>query len=84
MTDSDYRPDEHVLEHERRKAEAMRPLREAGEGESEGFEEAEAQLIRAASHADDAPDPARQAGRVEPDRVDADFGEADEVIKEDG
>ena len=33
-------------------SEASRPLAEAGEGESEGFEEAEAQLIDRASHGD--------------------------------
>lgn len=32
--------------------EAMRPLREAGEGESEGFELAEEELIEHASHGD--------------------------------
>jgi hypothetical protein len=31
---------------------ALRPLYEAGEGEAEGFEEAEAQLIEHASHSD--------------------------------
>lgn len=32
---------------------ARRPIQEAGGGESEGWEEAEAELIRHASHADD-------------------------------
>jgi hypothetical protein len=32
--------------------EAQRPLREAGEGESEGFEESEAELVEHASHGD--------------------------------
>ena len=36
---------------------AERPLREAGEGEAEGFEEAERELIEHASHGDPAPDP---------------------------
>jgi hypothetical protein len=36
---------------------AERPLAEAGEGEAEGFEQAEADLIEHASHGDPAPDP---------------------------
>ena len=36
---------------------AERPLEEAGEGESEGFEQAERDLIEHASHGDPAPDP---------------------------
>jgi hypothetical protein len=36
---------------------AQRPLAEAGEGEAEGFEEAERDLIEHASHGDPAPDP---------------------------
>jgi hypothetical protein len=36
-----------------REREANRPLEEAGEGESEGFEQAEAALIEHASHGDD-------------------------------
>jgi methyl coenzyme M reductase gamma subunit len=42
-------------------AEAMRPLEEAGEGEAEGFEEAERELVEHASHGDQAPDPSRFA-----------------------
>lgn len=37
---------------ERRRREENRPLEEAGEGESEGFELAEQQLIENASHGD--------------------------------
>ncbi len=37
---------------ERRRREANRPLEEAGEGESEGFELAERELIDHASHGD--------------------------------
>lgn len=36
---------------------AERPLEEAGEGEAEGFEQAEKDLIEHASHGDPAPDP---------------------------
>jgi hypothetical protein len=58
---------------------AQRPLVEAGEGESEGFEEAERELIEHAGHGDqhaarrviadafDAPDDARAASGGEPD-----------------
>lgn len=38
---------------EQRRREANRPLEEAGEGESEGFELAEQQLIEHASHGDE-------------------------------
>ncbi len=44
--------DEQAFERERRRREANRPLEEAGEGESEGFELAEQQLIEHASHGD--------------------------------
>jgi hypothetical protein len=61
---------------------AHRPLAEAGQGESEGFEEAERELIKHASHADqhaarrvieDAPDGsederAREAGESDQER----------------
>jgi hypothetical protein len=36
---------------------AERPLAEAGEGEAEGFEQSEQDLIEHASHGDPAPDP---------------------------
>jgi hypothetical protein len=61
---------------EQRREEAQRPLREAGEGEAEGFEEAEAELIEHASHGDSGPDPSRLAGKPE-ERTDAEYGEAD-------
>ncbi len=58
---------------------AEQPVREAGGGEAEGFEEAERELIEHASHGDE-----HAAGRVlqdAPDEVDdprgADAGEAD-------
>ena len=62
---------------------AERPVREAGGGESEGFELAEQDLIRHASHADDRSDSIvfHDAGEpeVESDRQTAEFGEADSV-----
>jgi hypothetical protein len=63
---------------EDRRAEEQRPLREAGQGEAEGFEEAEADLIEHASHGDDAPDPSHLAG--EPEDANAagiEYGESD-------
>ena len=72
------------LEH--RREEEQRPLREAGQGEAEGFEEAEADLIEHASHGDDGPDPSHLAG--EPEDANAagiEYGEADhEESSEDG
>ncbi len=63
---------------ERRRAEEQRPLREAGQGEAEGFEEAEADLIEHASHGDDGPDPSHLAGRPEdPGAAEVEYGEAD-------
>ena len=63
---------------EDRRAEEQRPLREAGQGESEGFEEAEAELIEHASHGDDGPDPSHLAGEPEdPAAAEAEYGEAD-------
>ena len=54
----------------------MRPLREAGQGEAEGFEESQAELIEHASHGDSGPDPSHLAGRSE-EPTDAEYGEAD-------
>jgi hypothetical protein len=59
-----------------RRAEEMRPVREAGGGEAEGFEEAEAELIEHASHGDSGPDPSHLAGKPE-ERTGAEYGEAD-------
>lgn len=61
---------------EQRREEEQRPLREAGQGEAEGFEEAEAELIEHASHGDSGPDPSELAGKPE-ERVDVEYGEAD-------
>jgi len=58
---------------------AERPLAESGEGYAEGFEQAEDELRRKASHEDRGADPIGDAGRPEPDAddVDAEYGEAD-------
>lgn len=57
---------------------ALRPLVEAGEGEAEGFELAEADLIEAAGHGDSRGNPLRDAFTPEAGaaRVGT-FGEAD-------
>ena len=63
---------------EERREEEQRPLREAGQGEAEGFEESEAELIEHASHGDSGPDPSNLAGEPEdPAAADAEYGEAD-------
>jgi hypothetical protein len=59
--------------------EAERPLREAGEGEAEGFELAEELLQERASHQDDQGKPFRDRPDPEPDRDRASHGEADRV-----
>jgi hypothetical protein len=65
---------------------AKRPLEEAGEGESEGFEEAEEELIEHARH-DDQHGTSRitqdAAGFDELEESDVDYGESDEEEKED-
>lgn len=58
---------------------AQRPLAEAGEGEAEGFELAEAELVDNAEHGDQKRFPNRDAGRPE-EPTDAAFGEPDEAI----
>ena len=59
---------------------AQRPLVEAGEGEAEGFELAEQDLVRNATHDDGEGDPRADAfsGEVEADRAGAAYGEPDE------
>jgi hypothetical protein len=59
--------------------EEERPLAEAGEGYSEGFDEAERDLIGNASHRDDSPDPTRLAGRPEREAADVEYGEPDRI-----
>ena len=56
---------------------AMQPVYEAGGGEAEGFEQAEAALIENATHGDGEGDPADDAFEPEDDRATADYGEAD-------
>jgi hypothetical protein len=58
---------------------AMAPVRQAGGGEAEGFEEAEEELIDNAEHGDFAPDPYDDAfaGELESDLSSAEYGEAD-------
>ena len=60
---------------------AERPVREAGGGEQEGFEIAEADLVEHASHGDQhsARFPYQHAGRPEEAGVTAESGEADEM-----
>ena len=60
---------------------AMRPVYEAGGGEAEGFEQAEADLIDNAQHGDGRGDPLGDAftPEAESDRAGATYGEADEV-----
>jgi hypothetical protein len=62
---------------------AERPLVEAGEGEAEGFELAEAELINNAEHGDEKRFPNRDAGRPEEPTDTTAFGEADEEIAQD-
>ena len=58
--------------------EAWRPLEEAGEGESEGFEQAEAELIERAENPHGPSPQADAEGIVEdPEALDVEYGEAD-------
>ena len=61
-----------------KRAEAERPRKEAGQGEAEGFEQAEELLIEHASHGDPGPDPTTMAGEPEAERAHSEYGEADE------
>jgi hypothetical protein len=56
----------------------QRAVIEGGGGVAEGFEQAEAQLERNASHEDRGADPLRDAGEDE-QRTEAEYGEADHV-----
>jgi hypothetical protein len=58
--------------------EAWRPVEEAGGGEAEGFEEAEAELIERAENPH-GPSPIKDAERTEeePEALDVEYGEAD-------
>jgi hypothetical protein len=59
--------------------EAERPLAEAGEGESEGFEQAEELLEERATHQDDRGKPFRHRPAPEPDHQRTSYGEGDRV-----
>jgi hypothetical protein len=61
--------------------EAWRPLEEAGEGEAEGFELAEHDLIEEAAHGEEARDPEVDAftPERESDEAGAVYGEPDEI-----
>ncbi len=59
---------------------AFQAVEEGGGGEAEGFEQAERELIRRASHeGEPGPDPQTHQGKPEPDRPDTEYGEADDV-----
>jgi hypothetical protein len=61
--------------------ESDRPLEEAGEGESEGFELAEHDLIEEASHGEEGRSPEVDAftPELESDEADSVYGEGDDV-----
>ncbi|OJU94391.1 MAG: hypothetical protein BGO23_03020 [Solirubrobacterales bacterium 67-14] len=61
--------------------EADRPLRESGEGESEGFEESERDLIHQTEDTAAGQNPKYDAGLPEEEQTDPEvYGEADEVL----
>jgi len=62
---------------------AQQPLIEAGQGESEGFELAEAQLRDIASHGDEHRFPDSAVPPPE-EKASAEYGEADQAIPPDG
>lgn len=61
---------------------ALDPVYEAGGGEQDGFEQAEAELIENATHGDGRGDPERDAfsAELEADRSTAVYGEADRIV----
>jgi hypothetical protein len=59
--------------------EEERPLAEAGEGESEGFEQAEQLLEERATHADDRGGPLRDRPEKEEEPSRAEYADADDV-----
>lgn len=61
-----------------RRKEEQRPLEEAGQGVSEGFEQAEADLIDNAEHGEGHGIPEQSRFGVEAERDPATYGEADE------
>jgi hypothetical protein len=67
----------------RKREEAMRPVREAGGGEAEGFEEAEEMLEEQAEDAEHTTALDGFPEEVESDRSGAEYGEPDEPIQSD-
>jgi hypothetical protein len=63
--------------------ESHRPLEEAGEGEAEGFELAEEDLIEEASHGEERRSPEADGFDEEEDEVDSVYGDADDVEPDD-
>lgn len=61
---------------------AWRPLAESGEGEAEGFELAEEDLVENASHGDQNRFPEGDVGEPE-EPIDVAYGEPDQVIPDD-
>ena len=59
--------------------EAERPLAESGQGESEGFEQAEELLEERATHQDDRGGPLRDRPDPEPERPRSSYGEPDRL-----
>jgi hypothetical protein len=57
--------------------ESERAVAEGGGGVSEGFEEAEHELVENATHEAVAPDPSELAGEPEDQRAQTEYGEAD-------
>jgi hypothetical protein len=66
---------------EAKRAEERRPLEESGEGEAEGFEQAEEELIEQAQHGENRWDPEVDAfePEKESDRSSAEYGEPDQI-----
>jgi hypothetical protein len=82
---STFDDDERILHSEARHREERRAVEEAGGGESEGFEQAEADLIDHASHGDDhgTGKITTDAGSLDEEQTDAEYGEADDEQPED-
>lgn len=63
---------------------AQIPVEESGEGEAEGFEQAEEALIDEAEHGDSGVNPLGHEGRAEePESRDAVYGESDHAVGQD-
>jgi hypothetical protein len=68
------------MDREERKREEQRPLEESGEGVSEGFEQAEQELIDAAEHGDAGRAADLDAYPPEAEPNPGTYGDADEVL----